>query len=206
MQKNLTLTALSTIGAARIELKNLFETMLISGYGGSPDTLALTRQRITDRGSPAAQYVLTIRENRKRCRALIKKLEQQGLIERIQKRKKVFINITRRGASRLARIQERQTIKETPLAAGAKNAHWIIVVFDIPEKKRCKRDWIRRTLNTMGFVMIQKSVWMSQTILPKAFIESIAQQDLAPYVEILEITKEGAIDRRSWCAAQEDTR
>lgn len=201
MQKNLTFTALSTIGADQVELKNLFETMLMSGYGGPAGHIGTTRQRVKGRGSPAAQQLVTLRENKKRCRALIKRLEQQGLIERTQKREKVFVTITRRGTSRLARIQERKALKEAPMAAQAQNARWIIVVFDIPEKKRCKRDWIRRTLHTMGFAMIQKSVWMGQTILPEAFVENITGQGIAPCVEILEVTKEGSIHRPALRAA-----
>lgn len=201
MQKNLTFTALSTIGADQVELKNLFETMLMSGYGGPAGHIGTTRQRVKGRGSPAAQQLVALRENKKRCRALIKRLEQQGLIERTQKREKVFVTITRRGTSRLAHIQERKALKEAPMAAQAQNARWIIVVFDIPEGKRSKRDWIRRTLNTMGFIMIQKSVWMSQTVLPRVFIENIAEQGIASYVEILEVTKEGSIHRPALHAA-----
>ncbi len=195
MQKNLTFTALSTIGDACVEFENLFEAILIAGYGASSARVEAVRRRIEDRQSLAGQQLVMLRENKKRCRALIKRLEQQGLIEHVQKRGKIFINITERGTSRLARIQERKTIKEAPMTAQAKNARWIIIVFDIPEKKRCKRDWIRRTLNTMGFTMIQRSVWMGQTILPKAFVENITKQDIAPYVEILEVTREGSVDR-----------
>ncbi len=36
---------------------------------------------------------------------------------------------------------------------------WRVLIFDIPEKDRLKRDRIRRTLMTVGFHRLQDSVW-----------------------------------------------
>ena len=38
---------------------------------------------------------------------------------------------------------------------------WRIVVFDIPEDRRAKRDTFRARIKKMGFLEMQKSVWIS---------------------------------------------
>jgi CRISPR-associated endonuclease Cas2 len=37
---------------------------------------------------------------------------------------------------------------------------WRVIIFDIPEKRRVVRDQLRQTLNTIGFVKLQNSVWV----------------------------------------------
>ena len=195
MQKNLTLKTLTTIGDACVEFGDLFEALLVAGYGSSLAKIERTKSRIENQRLRATQQTLELRENKKRCRSLIKRLEQQGLIERAPKRGKFFIRLTKKGTSRLAHIQNLQKLKETSATTQKENARWIIVVFDIPEKKREKRVWIRKTLRDMGFSMIQKSVWIGKVILPRAFIEALAQKEIMACVEVLEITKEGSIAR-----------
>jgi DNA-binding transcriptional regulator PaaX len=49
----------------------------------------------------------------------------------------------------------------------------IIVAFDIPEKYRRKRDWLRSELIFLDFTPIQKSVWFGSAPLPQKFIENL---------------------------------
>lgn len=41
-----------------------------------------------------------------------------------------------------------------------KDGKWIMVIFDIPEKIKNKRDFFRRKLQFLGFKMLQKSIWV----------------------------------------------
>ena len=200
MQKSLTFMALSTISNADVELATLFKTLLTNGYGAALIPDAYTGHRVKDRRSPATQELLRFRETQKRCRALLNKLERKGFIHQEQKRRKIFIHLTQKGTAHLIKISEKQTIKETPLSTRTKGTHWTIVIFDIPEEKRSKRNWIRRILHTMGFAMLQRSVWASQAILPKAFMDKIAIQGLAPHIKILEITNKKNMSHFSSCS------
>lgn len=195
MRKNLTLATLSTIGKKYIARDNLFETILTSGYGAPSSHSVITSQRIGNPYSPASQHILAARENKKRCRALIQKLTSKAFIEHTIKKNKHCFHLTAKGMHYLARMREKQSLQETPATARAENARWIIIAFDIPEKKRSQRDWIRKTLATMGFSMIQKSVWMGRAVLPDAFVNQIARRDISSCVEILEIAKEGNVHR-----------
>lgn len=45
----------------------------------------------------------------------------------------------------------------------------LIVMYDIPHEKKKERDWFRRQLVNFDYVMIQKSVWVGPSPLPKEF-------------------------------------
>lgn len=46
----------------------------------------------------------------------------------------------------------------------------LIVMYDIPHNLKIERDWFRRHLVKFGYVMIQKSVWVGPSPLPKDFL------------------------------------
>lgn len=47
----------------------------------------------------------------------------------------------------------------------------LLLLYDIPEDKKQERDWFRRTLVKFGFIMIQRSVWVGPSPLPKEFLD-----------------------------------
>ena len=49
----------------------------------------------------------------------------------------------------------------------------LIVMYDIPHAKKKERDWFRRQLQKFDYVMIQKSVWVGPSPLPKEFLEYV---------------------------------
>lgn len=55
---------------------------------------------------------------------------------------------------------------------------WRLVVFDIPEKIRGRRDYLRKELNYLGFHQLQKSVWVSPYPLPPEFSEIVSELNL----------------------------
>ena len=46
----------------------------------------------------------------------------------------------------------------------------LIVMFDIPETKKAEREWLRWHLKKFNYSMIQKSVWVGPSPLPKEFL------------------------------------
>jgi len=59
-----------------------------------------------------------------------------------------------------------------------------IVIFDIPETQRKKREWLREELRRFNFEMIQKSVWIGESALPGDFIEDLRYLGLLDFVNI----------------------
>lgn len=68
----------------------------------------------------------------------------------------------------------------------------LIIIFDIPEKKRRYRDWLRSELIGFGFEQVQKSVWLGVP-LPKEFIKYLDEVKLLQYVRFFRATEKDLI-------------
>ncbi|MFA5934631.1 MAG: CRISPR-associated endonuclease Cas2 [Candidatus Paceibacterota bacterium] len=66
----------------------------------------------------------------------------------------------------------------------------LIVVYDIPEEKKKERDWFRRNLKRLGFIMIQRSIWVGPSPLPKSFVDYVKSIGLKDKVKIFRLAKE----------------
>jgi DNA-binding transcriptional regulator PaaX len=49
----------------------------------------------------------------------------------------------------------------------------LLVMFDVPETKKAEREWLRWHLKKFNYYMIQKSVWVGPSPLPKEFLDYI---------------------------------
>jgi DNA-binding transcriptional regulator PaaX len=49
----------------------------------------------------------------------------------------------------------------------------LLIIYDIPENKKSEREWFRRELRHFNFIMIQKSVWIGPSPLPKEFVDYV---------------------------------
>lgn len=66
----------------------------------------------------------------------------------------------------------------------------LMVMFDIPEEYKNKRDWLRVELMALGFEQIQKSVWHGPSPLPMEFIEAIKAHHLVEYLKFFKAAKQ----------------
>ena len=64
-----------------------------------------------------------------------------------------------------------------------------IVVYDIPSSKRKDRDWFRRHLQKFDYIMIQKSVWVGPSPLPKDFLKYVKKIGLSDQLRTLKLAK-----------------
>lgn len=65
----------------------------------------------------------------------------------------------------------------------------IFIIFDIPEKKKKVREWIRTQIKNWDFGMIQKSVWIGFGPLPKEFEERLKILGVNDGVKIYNLQK-----------------
>jgi len=84
-------------------------------------------------------------------------------------------------------------LKSTAAFARTKGSGIIVVAFDIPEKERRKRDWIRMCLVEMSFEMLQKSVWAAKGAIDENFIHALRDRNLLDKVHIFTVTQQGTI-------------
>lgn len=68
----------------------------------------------------------------------------------------------------------------------------LIIIFDIPEKKKRYRDWLRMELVGFGFTLIQKSVWLGPG-LPQEFIEYLNEAGILKFVRFFRATEKELI-------------
>ena len=72
---------------------------------------------------------------------------------------------------------------------------WRLVTFDIPEKRRRDRDWIRNILYLHEYKPLQKSVFIGKFSLPEKIYRSIHERKLTEYIRLLII---GEIDEETY--------
>lgn len=124
--------------------------------------------------------------NRNTLKTNLYRLQKQGLITKVPKQK-VFV-LTEEGKKIMLEVENRLAIFQRPWDGKLR-----LVFFDIPEKKKLWRNWLRNELVALRFQKIQESVYAGKYPLPKSFYEEISQQGINEY--ILVITA-GEIDKR----------
>ena len=65
----------------------------------------------------------------------------------------------------------------------------ILIIFDIPEKKKKVREWIRNQIKDWNFKMVQKSVWIGYGPLPEEFKERLKILKVDEGVKIYNLRK-----------------
>lgn len=69
----------------------------------------------------------------------------------------------------------------------------IVIVFDIPEKRRNERMLLRFEFLALEFKRLQQSVWIGCGPLPADFITYLKDHDLLSCVHIFSVNKKGTI-------------
>lgn len=129
------LTAVSVVGVLSIALL-------------APNVLQLLVPRSGKRGRRMASWEIE--------RAL-KRLIGRGEVERRHGKNGSVVTLTAQGRTRLQTASLRGLHIKTPARWDRK---WRLVFFDIPHTERRLRDTVRRTLRALGFVQIQKSLYL----------------------------------------------
>ncbi len=121
--------------------------------------------------------------------SLLNYLKSQGFIEKKTEEKKTQWRITVRGKEKLKELSTLEKRSYTP----EKDSVLRVVVFDIPERDKAKRNWLRGVLEELGFSFLQGSVWIGKKRIPEEFLFELKERELLSYVHIFEVSKEGSI-------------
>lgn len=117
--------------------------------------------------------------------ALLVRLRREGLVARRKREGKDAWVLTKRGVGRL----KRDIVAPVPVSDGISR----LVIFDIPERERRKRDTIRAELIACNFTRLQKSVWMGDNPLPEDFITLVDNLRLKGKLHIFSIRGKGTL-------------
>ena len=118
---------------------------------------------------------------------LLSRLKKQGLIERRGKWRSSTWHITGKGKKFLEK--NKIMLYNPPPRDGQAR----LVIFDIPEKERRKRDVLRAELVSNNFIKLQKSVWIGYNPLPEDFIEFLDNLNLSDKIHIFSVKEKGTI-------------
>ena len=129
---------------------------------------------------------------RQRFYDFLSKLKKQGFTVKTKPR---YWRITEAGLKKFRALREQiarllppiQRYKPQP------SSELKIVIFDIPERDRRKRAWLRAVLKRLDFKKLQQSVWIGKAQLPEEFMGDMRRLRLLPFVEIFAVTKTGSL-------------
>ena len=125
--------------------------------------------------------------SRRTFSSLMSQLKKEGLISLERDLKNSSWDITKKGKSWL-----QNNSLEPPKADGVGR----LVIFDIPERERRKRDVVRAELTSCNFKQLQKSVWVGYNPLPNNFLTVLDDLNLHNKVHIFSIKEDGTLKNR----------
>lgn len=121
--------------------------------------------------------------NQKQVSSMFSRMQKEGLVERSGSKKRSMWSITKNG--RIFIKNKSATRKTAPVSDGIIR----LVTFDIPEKEKNKRKWIRRELAYLNYKILQKSVWIGTTPFTEDFIHDLKFLHLDRYIHIFSVNK-----------------
>ena len=74
------------------------------------------------------------------------------------------------------------------------DGRWRMIIFDVPEKKRRYRDYLRQVLKTLGFKELQKSTWVTPYPIPNFLKELLWEEKMKHFTRFI-IIKEIDYDK-----------
>jgi hypothetical protein len=121
-------------------------------------------------------------------RVTLTRLKSKGLIKNINKR---WI-LSKEGEEFLKSTQTAIKQFSFEQKSSHKSSKQMIVAFDIPEKKKRSREWLRRELVEAGFEQVQKSLWFGPG-LPKEFVEYLGELGLLGHIKFFKVSESDLI-------------
>ncbi|OGI66267.1 hypothetical protein A3A95_01970 [Candidatus Nomurabacteria bacterium RIFCSPLOWO2_01_FULL_39_18] len=188
MRGKILLKALEILKDGVISQIDFFEAVLASGYGASMNKIDY-EYRKCQRVSEFRKYnEEDLRKRRRRLQVFISKLKHDGLIKEVKNK----LTISNAGRKKILDLKNNLPDRhyQTENQRGL-----VIISFDIPEKLRRKRNWLREVVKNLQFGMVHKSVWIGKVKIPHEFILDLELLKIIEFVEIFEIGKTGTLKK-----------
>ena len=123
--------------------------------------------------------------------SILSRLKRQGIVAREKRNNKKGWILTAKGEKFMGGAYRKEE-KNIPPRDGVQR----IVVFDIPERERRKRDVLRFELISSGFEQLQKSVWIADRPMTEEFIALLDNLRLHSHVHIFTVQKHGTLQNK----------
>ena len=133
--------------------------------------------RVNGFGIPTALLL-----NRKSYRDTLYRLNREGYI----KRGEDGWRITAQGKNRLKKSDYLKSFNSPFSSQSIRN---LLLTFDIPESQKVKREWLRMHLKEFNYKMIQRSVWVGPSPLPKEFLDYLKEIKIERFIKTIKLPK-----------------
>ncbi len=189
------LKVLEAVGNGVSDLSALFEAFLRAGYGASQGKISYEFSRARDRN---AAFLNSLRQDineKLKFQKLLSKLKNDGLVRFGTRKGSKKFSITQKGLKKIKELSARRS-RALPRVTDYKkqsDSVFTIIAFDIPEKEKRKREWLRAVLKNIGFIFIQDSVSIGKVKVPAEFLDDLKDLKILDFVEIFQITKLGSL-------------
>lgn len=95
---------------------------------------------------------------------------------------------TTKGKQYLKTRRARLQMFDSPFSKGASKN--LLVMFDIPEARKSEREWFRKQLREFDYEMIQRSVWLGPSPLPKEFVVYVQSIGLSKSIKTFKVSRQ----------------
>ena len=109
----------------------------------------------------------------------LSRLKKQGLVARDRAKRKIIWRISEIGKHHF------ETVAEKLAGLPPEDGKIRLVIFDIPEQERVKRNWLRTRLLACDYTTLQKSVMLGTRPLPKRLLNELKERELSSYVRVV---------------------
>ena len=166
-----------------MRLKNIKNNKIVSYL--LEDTINLSRE------IGIALLAGALRQNVPQTRRMLNRWQGYGYLKISKDNNKTFFKFTSRGLNFIELLK---------FSSGKLrwDRRWRILIFDIPEKQKYKRNFLRQKLIELGFYQLQKSVWITPFPLPTAFSDFLSTIKVHPFlysITVEKINREGELKR-----------
>jgi len=119
------------------------------------------------------------KKNKKQFKRFVSYLRTKGYIKENEAGVEKGILLTKKGEQKALALDCKLVEKEK-----RKDGKWIMVMYDIPEKKKRQRFFLRRDLKELGYKKLQNSIWICPYNTYKETEKIIEGYLLTSYVKI----------------------
>ncbi|OHB22424.1 MAG: hypothetical protein A2939_02585 [Parcubacteria group bacterium RIFCSPLOWO2_01_FULL_48_18] len=142
-----------------------------------------TKPRYTRMGRPSTETTFS---------TTLSNLKKQGLVK---KEVSGAWRILQKGKEKLLQLRQKRLPAHSFKKTTNDKTRSTIIVFDIPEKYKRYRNWLRTELKLLDFTLLQKSVWVGNGLLPEEFIKNLNDLNMLKYIHIFEVKNPGTMTK-----------
>jgi DNA-binding transcriptional regulator PaaX len=102
-------------------------------------------------------------------------LEKRGYLDRYTHKDLEYVRVSPKGKAAIASANR------------TKDGKWRMIIFDIPEKQRPTRDYLRSKIKQLGFRKWQHSTWITPYVLPHEVEQELRELSRKLFVRLIVI-------------------